>query len=261
MEALKIYVMGYFGGRFWEIDFARGLAVALMISFHFFYDLSFFGRAAIDLAGGFWFLFPRAIAALFILLVGVSLTLSYSRARREMAGPGLFLKYLRRGALIFSTGLLITLMTGIFIPGQYVVFGILHFIGLSIILAYPFLRLRYANIILGAAAIAAGFWVQNMVSDGPYLLWLGIAPEGFSSVDYFPLLPWFGLVLIGIFLGKTFYPDNVRRISMPDLSENRAVKTFCCLGRHSLLVYLIHQPVLIALLYAAGLIDLKALFV
>ena len=249
----------YFGGRFWEIDFARGLAVTLMIVFHFAYDLNYFGRMDVDLPGGLWFLFPRAIAAAFILLAGVSLTISYSRARKKASGSMLFLKYLRRGAWIFSWGLLITLMTCIFIPEEYVVFGVLHFIGLSIVLAYPFIGMRETNLVFGAAAIALGFYVKNIVSGNAYLLWLGVAPAGFASVDYFPLLPWFGVVLIGIYLGNALYPNNKRRMRIMGLQGNRAVKIFCFLGRHSLLVYLMHQPVLIALLYATGMIGIKNL--
>ncbi len=79
------------------------------------------------------------------------------------------------------------------------------------------------------------------------------------SVDYFPVFPWFGVFLIGIFLGNVLYPKYERRIQIPDLSRFFVVRFFCFLGRHSLTIYLLHQPILILLLYVLGVADLGSL--
>jgi uncharacterized membrane protein len=238
--------------RFWEIDFLRGIAIILMIFFHAAYDLKYFRGVGSDYGALFWFFFPRLIAALFILLSGLSLTMSYSAARRNLSGRALFMKYLKRGLRIFSWGMCITLITWVFLPSGYVVFGILHFMGLSIILAYPFLGGLYLDLFIGALLILSGLFLQGIEYDSPYLLWLGLVPHGFYTIDYFPLLPWFGVFLIGIFLGNAIYPDRARKISLPDLSKNPAVAVFSFLGRHSLLIYLLHQPLLMGLMYASG---------
>ncbi len=91
-------------------------------------------------------------------LMGVSLTLSNSRAQitGKYREGGLFKKYLKRGLKIFSLGLLITLATWIFIPQEFIIFGVLHFIGISIILSYPFLKSKYLNLFLGIGLIIIG---------------------------------------------------------------------------------------------------------
>ena len=240
--------------RFWEIDFLRGIALVLMAAFHFLYDLHFFGYKGLELSESFWFFSPRFIASMFILLVGVSLAISYSLSKGRFAGNGLFGKYLRRGAGIFFWGLVITFVSWIYVRDEYIVFGILQFIGLSIVLAYPCLKMRYGNLFLGIACIAAGLYLSSMSFTFPYLLFLGFVPKGFSTLDYFPLLPWFGVVLIGLFMGKNLYPSGVRKFRVPDYSKNFIASFFSLLGRHSLLVYLAHQPVIIFLLLLAGVV-------
>ncbi len=239
--------------RLWEIDLLRGISLVLMAAFHLLYDLRFFGIGAIGLSESFWFFSPRIIASMFILLAGVSLSISYARSK-SLTSNALYRKYLRRGAGIFFWGLVITVVTWVYVRDEYIVFGILHFIGLSIVLSYFFLEWNYRNLVLGMACIGAGLYLAPMSFSFPYLLFIGFAPEGFSSLDYFPLLPWFGVVLLGIFLGKNLYPAGARKYAVPDYSKNFAASLFCLLGRHSLLVYLLHQPVIIALLFFLGVV-------
>jgi len=231
--------------RFWEIDFLRGIALLMMIIYHLFYDVVFFGNYNFNLHSGILLLIARSSAAIFIFLVGVSLTISYSKARQSQN----FLKYLKRGLRIFSWGLLITLATWFFLKRGVIVFGVLHFIGIAIILAYPFVKFRARNILIGIVAIFLGFYISAFNFDFPWLLWIGIAPSNFYTFDYFPILPWFGVVLIGIFVGNMVYPNAKRGFNIPEVSKSRIIKSFCFLGRHSLFIYLIHQPVIITLLY------------
>ncbi|HEX7469089.1 MAG TPA: heparan-alpha-glucosaminide N-acetyltransferase, partial [Methanobacterium sp.] len=150
--------------RFWEIDFLRGLAVIMMISYHLLFDLSFFGVYPINTSSGFFWYFARITAFMFIFLVGISLHLSYSRAKmsgRYVGEKDLFFKYLKRGLKIFSLGILITLATWIFIRQDFIIFGILHFVGLAIILEYPFMKYKYFNLALGLVLIVLGFYLSN----------------------------------------------------------------------------------------------------
>jgi uncharacterized membrane protein len=238
--------------RFWEVDCLRGIAITGMILFHFFFDLNYFNIYTLGPDWKFWWLFPRAIAGTFILLVGISLTLSYNRTKKQKTGKALYYKYLTRGMRIFSLGLLITLMTWIFLPKGTILFGVLHFIGISIILSFPLVEHPKLALLLSFAILLAGIYLQNFTFDFPWLLWLGFTPSDFYTFDYFPLLPWLGITLLGIFFGNLFYPEGTKRFRIKELSNFFLVKILCFLGRHSLIIYLIHQPIIIFLLYLLG---------
>lgn len=259
--------------RFWEIDFLRGLAVAMMVLFHLLFDLDYFGASeasaevsepparvdfgvhARNLDSGFWLYFARATAAIFVFLAGVSLAVSYWRARKKMTPLELRLKFVGRGVRIFLWGMLITLATLVFLKEGFIFFGVLHLVGVSIILAYPLVRYRFTNLVLGVILIAAGIYVQGINASSYWLLWLGLAPAGFYTLDYFPLLPWFGVILIGLFFGNTFYPNAQRKFRLPDLSQFSIVRLIRVAGSNSLLIYFLHQPALVILLYLSGQID------
>ncbi|MGV8144201.1 MAG: DUF1624 domain-containing protein [Methanothermobacter sp.] len=253
--------------RFWEIDFLRGVAIILMVSYHFLFDINYFGIYSLNISTGLLWGFPRFIAGMFIFMVGVSLYLSYTRA--ELSGTykqagDFFFKYLKRGLWIFSLGLVITLATWIFIRQEFIIFGILHFIGLAIILEYPFLkynkRYKYLNLVLGLIFIFTGFYINSLTFNFDYLIWLGFIPQNLVTVDYFPLLPWLGVVSFGIFAGGRLYRDYQRRFKFPDLSYYRPIRIFTFLGRHSLIIYFIHQPILIVTLYLAGVLNPSIFF-
>lgn len=239
-------------GRYWELDLLRGIAVGMMVSFHALYDLDFFS-GPVDVHSGIWPSFAKAIATIFLLLVGISPNISSAGAR--VRGGDSFLRHLRRGAKIFSWGMAITISTILLLGDGFVVFGILHLIGISIILSYPFLRRPLADLVFGSAAISAGLWIRQFTFDSPWLLWLGFVPRHFCSVDYFPLLPWFGVVMVGIFLGTVLYPEGRRRVPLPDISARTPAKQICILGRNSLIIYLVHQPILIMAMQLLGIIE------
>jgi uncharacterized membrane protein len=242
--------------RFWEIDLLRGVAILMMIFYHVLYDLDRFGGFGIEIHTGFWRFFAFATASLFLLLVGVSLTLSYARASHTNSEQRLFPKYLNRGLRIFAWGLVITAVTWVLMRDGFVRWGILHLIGLSIILAFPLLKLRYGNLVLGSLLLLFGVLIRNLRVGSTWLLWLGLMPAHFTSVDYFPVLPWFGVVLIGVFVGNSLYPCYQRTFRLRDCSQVAMIRGINFLGRHSLLIYLVHQPVLIAALFLMGAVDI-----
>ncbi|MCK5474202.1 MAG: DUF1624 domain-containing protein [Candidatus Aenigmarchaeota archaeon] len=232
--------------RFFELDFLRGIAIMLMIFYHILFDLNYFAGFSFELWSGVFWIVGRTAAFIFIFLVGVSLTISYSRARVKIAGFSLFKKYFLRGFKIFSWGLLVTTVTYLFLPEGTIYFGVLHFIGVSIVLAYPFLRFRYLNLFLAAIFVVIGFCLKQFVFGFSYLLFLGFTHEHFYTLDYFPIFPWFAVVLLGIFFGNTFYAGGQRRFLIPDLSAK--LKPLLFIGRNSLLIYLLHQPILTAII-------------
>ncbi len=232
--------------RFFEIDALRGLAVIAMIAFHVLFALNFLAGYSFDLRNGLFLAIGRFAATAFVFLVGLSLTISYSRARQEKTGSDLFKKYLFRGIKIFCLGLAITGITFLSFPEFAVVFGVLHCIGLSIVIAFPFIRKGRTSLLLGLFLAIAGLWVAEFSFPFPWLLWLGLKPVGFQSFDYFPLLPWFGVILLGIFAGNLLYPNGKRAFQLPGFPPNPVVRLLCFLGRHSLVIYFLHVPVLVA---------------
>lgn len=235
--------------RFWEVDFLRGIAIIMMVIYHTMFDVVFLRISYIDLASLPVLLFLYPIGTMFLLLVGVSLTLSYSRTEGTLSSWERQRKFILRGLYIFGGGMLVTLGTWLYLKQGYVIFGVLHCIGVSTILAYPIIRQRIYPLILGIICVILGVFLQLMVVvDFPWLLWVGFIPSNFYTVDYFPLLPWFGVVLIGIFIGNSLYQNNKRRFRIRDLSQVHTVRGVCFLGRHSLLIYLLHQPIIVALL-------------
>ncbi len=239
------------GWRVWEIDCLRGLAVCMMLVANLTFDLDYF-VFSIDPQSGFLPLFARGTAGLFVFLVGLSLTLSDARAARS--GRRRFGRFLRRGLRIFGLGLLVSAATRLAVRDDFVVFGVLHLIGTAIVLAYPFLTLpAWVSLVTGLLIMGLGPFLAGVTVDFPWLLWLGVPYQGFSSVDYVPLVPWFGPVLVGIFAGRTLYPEGRRRWRPPDgWTKRRTLAPLAFCGRHSLLIYFVHQPVFLGLIILAA---------
>jgi uncharacterized membrane protein len=240
-------------GRLWEIDTLRGIAVVAMIVFHIAFDLYYLGAYSGDMYRGPWQVFARSVGSTFIFLLGVSLTLRLHRLQPALHPNQVFAPYLRRGLELLGWGMVITVVTYFAIGRGFVVFGILHLLGLSTLLAYPFLRAPWVSLVAGVVVIALGVYANDLVSTGPWLLWLGVMQVGRSMVDHYPVLPWFGIALLGVFVGHTLYPQGRRRSALPLLSHSLPVRVLAFLGRHSLPIYLVHQPILLGFLILVGI--------
>lgn len=243
--------------RYWEIDALRGVAIIMMIIFHLMWDLVTYNITPdVVLYAGFWKYFQRTCANLFLTLVGVSLAVvTIQRMGDDLKSLPPFRPYLRRGLKIFGCGMLVTLVVWAAGVG-YVHFGVLHLIGFASIAAYPLLRQRGLNLILWAIFFIAGYFLLPVHVDFPWLLWLGLPPYNYYPNDYFPVIPYFGVVLLGIFLGNSLYGPKGRRFLLPDISRWLPIRGLQWLGRHSLIIYLTHQLALFGILVALGLIRL-----
>lgn len=256
--------------RFWEIDFLRGIAIILMVLYHLLFDLSYFGKVNININSGIYLIIGRSAAILFLILVGISLTLSYSRNKLKTEGNKenngenkIYKKFILRGIKIFSLGLIITFFTWLIFPNNLIIFGILHLIGISIILSLVFLRLNeinkefnLLNLFLGIFLMILGLYLMNFNFNFNWLLWLGVIPYNLSTFDYFPILPWFGFVLMGLFLGNRFYKNYERQFKFINNPNNMLITIFQYLGKHSLPIYFIHQPLIFLFLYIFGIINI-----
>ncbi len=230
--------------RFPELDLLRTVAILCMVVFHGAYDLAVFYDRDIQVFDTGWTLFARATACLFLLLVGVSFAIS---ASRKETVPHLWKRQHNRFLILAAAAALISIVTYVADPETFVRFGILHLIALSMLLLPLCRRLKEASILLGIAVVLLGQWTHPTDSLAPTLsLVLGFPPAHFTTVDYFPLLPWFGVILMGYGLGHFLYVRSTTwRRHLPDALPQSVTWP----GRHSLLIYLLHQPILLAALY------------
>lgn len=233
--------------RIWEIDFLRGLSIILVVGYHLLYDLGAFVGVerflgfTTDLSSVAWRVAQSFFAGLFIVLSGTSCSLTRSNVRR--------------GSRLLAVSLAVTAVTYVFDPSSAVWFGILQLLAVSILIyGAAFERSGpVACAAWGAAVLALGAALpalkEALAVGFDWLLPLGIHSPGFSSFDYFPLIPWLGVFLIGAALGKSVYAPKRSLLPwrLPQTFVNAA-------GRHSLLIYIVHQPLIMGVLYALGLV-------
>lgn len=217
-------------GRVWEVDFLRGAALVLMIVFHVFFDLKEFYGYPIEYNSGIIFYIGKASGILFITISAVSCFFSGNNTRR--------------GLKILAVAGLITLVSHLYNPDYGIKFGILHLLGISILL-YPWFkdRNKYILVILGTMVIILGQVLGPVPADNNYLFLFNLTSSTWVSADYYPMFPWFGVFLYGIVLGRAFYG---RKMSLLRSTPRRDVFSF--IGRHTLPVYLVHQPLLLLII-------------
>lgn len=252
------------------IDGIRGIAIIAMVIYHALYDInhifridsSFFG---VNIFQIFSYLEPT-FAGVFILLSGVSSRLSHSNLKRglQLAGIAILLTI---GTIIYSN------VSG---NNESIYFGILHFIAAAILLfallrplldkipAYVSLPLWivlfamtfniWRSYFIGIPGIFK-FTLPNSIINNQYLFAIGIPnpnPNIFSSADYFPLLPWIFIFLIGTVLGV-----YVKQRRLPEKFYTTKMPFFAFAGRNTLLIYIIHQPIIYGILFLIFTIILK----
>uniref|UniRef100_A0A7C2S8V8 DUF1624 domain-containing protein n=1 Tax=Archaeoglobus fulgidus TaxID=2234 RepID=A0A7C2S8V8_ARCFL len=212
--------------RYPEIDLARGIAVVLMLVYHIFFDAYYFGK--IELSGAFWYYFPRFIGGMFIFISGYTLSIVKPELRR-----------LKKKVLKLATlAAIITAITYAFVPDKVVVFGIIHFFTFATLIGYIFLKFPKIQLPAGIAFFIMGLILNQKRVDTGMLLWIGLMPYSFSTLDYYPLLPWLGIFLIGMFFGNFVKPKGIK-LDLP----------LIYLGRNSLKIYVVQHPVIILFLH------------
>ena len=228
--------MGRRSDRIWEIDVARGLCIPGMILIHLIYDV-------VNLYGfihwpypAWYSLFKNNYGALFLLISGVSVTLG-SRS-------------IRRGVTVFFSGMIVSAVTfgmyrfGMAGRGIIIYYGVLHCLGTCMLLWPVFRSLSPRQLVLvGIPLVLAGWWLRGESFSMPWLMPLGFTFPGFSSSDYFPLMPNLGYFLLGAAFGKEYYAQKQTLFPNAD-TQNPVIRFFGWCGRNSLMIYLLHQPLL-----------------
>jgi len=233
--------------RIWELDAFRGVCIVGMVLMHLLFDLgTLFGLSQVSGHPVFQFIAAYG-GILFVLLSGICVTFSRSSVKRGLA--------------VLFFGLTCTLVTAAMYWLQLadksiiIYFGVLHCLGVCMLL-WPLCRRlpAWALTLLGVLIVAAGYYlIANVRVEAPYLFPLGLMRIDFVTSDYFPLLPNFGYFLLGAALGRTAYKNQ--QTLLPRVNAQSPLLRFLRLcGRHSLVIFLVHQPVL------TGLIALWTMF-
>lgn len=229
------------------VDVARGVALVAMFVFHFSWDLVFTGFSHADITGDLrWIVFARLIAGSFLTIMGASLVLATRNGVR-------WRPFLIRLGVIAGAAALVTIGTKLFLPDNFIFFGILHHIALASVLGLAFLRLPIALVVLVAAlCFAAPLLIHDArLNSGPGLI-LGLGTTFPETLDYVPIFHWFGCVLLGIVLARlllAYAPEGAWRRWRAASALTRLVAWG---GRHSLPIYLTHQLVFLGLLMGAA---------
>jgi uncharacterized membrane protein len=231
------------GGRLCLLDLARTVALSQMIVFHFAKDMELFGLIApgTTLTGG-WAVFAGGIAASFLFFSGMSLVLAHARGFRGRA-------WLRRLLLIAGAACLVSVVTYAVFPSRFIYFGILHALAAASLLGLPFLFLPvWASFVVAISVLVADAIFGRAVFTSSWLAWTGLGRDVRASLDFIPLVPWLAPFLLGIAFARIV---DLRRLE-PAWPRWFPVRAATWPGRQSLAVYLLHQPVLLALVWAAA---------
>lgn len=227
------------------VDIARGVAIVAMVVYHLFWDLSYFRFIAADV--GYdpqWVAFARSILAVFLFLVGVGLVLGHGRGIRWAA-------FWKRWAFVVAGALAISVVTWFAFPESFVYFGVLHAIALFSVLALPFLLAPlWLPIVVAAVVITLPFVFADALYNDKAWSWIGFWQVPPPTNDLVPVFPWFGAVLFGVIAARLVLasPRLTQRLAAIG-ATNPPARLLAWMGRWSLVIYLVHQPLLLGVIY------------
>ena len=231
--------------RLLPLDLARTAALFGMIVYHSTFNLQMFGLIPAGTAGSGWlFWLARSVAGSFLIFSGFSLWLAHGHGFRRGA-------FVRRWLRVAAAAALVTLATRFALPDYYVFFGILHSIAVCSLIGLLFLRVPAALVLLGAAAaVAAPSLLAGPAFDAGWMRFIGLHTLPTNAVDFVPVLPWLGPFLAGLALARL--AERAGLIVWAEKWSATAPKLLHRLGwpgRHTLAIYLLHQPIPFALLW------------
>lgn len=235
--------------RFAVVDIARGVAIIAMVAYHLCWDLSYFRFISADV--GYdpqWVFIARSILAVFLFLVGMGLVLGHGNGIR-------WRRFWRRWVFVVAGALIITVATYFVFPQSFVYFGVLHAIALFSLLGLAFvLTPLWLPVVVAAVVVALPFFHSDALFNQKAWSWLGFWQVPPPTNDLVPLFPWFGAVLLGIVAARLVLASGLAVRLAAIAPSGRLARLLAFLGRWSLLIYLLHQPILLGLVYPAAAI-------
>lgn len=246
--------------RFIELDLWRGFSVIFMIVFHVFFVLDFYGVVKNEMSSGFFEIFGDFVRVSFLLLVGVSAAISYEKVFARTGSRFLaVLRQWKRGVIAGVCALIVSFATFLVVPDTYVRFGILHLIAFSIFVLAFFAGSKRGSFAFAIFSFILGYFLKDCRS-----LILPVCGNGAEALDYFSVFPWIGFAAIGIFIGRIFYIEGMSDFSAGIFRifdpENFILNTISVMGRYSLLIYMLHIPIIIGMLVLFNVIFLSDVF-
>jgi uncharacterized membrane protein len=228
--------------RFDRLDALRGAAMVWMALFHFAFDLNHFRFIQQDFHNDpRWTLQRTAIVSLFLLCAGAAQAVALAQGQ---SWP----RFWRRWAQVAGCALLVSLGSWLMFPRSWISFGVLHGIALMLILARLLAPLGRGLWPLGAVAVLLPQWLQHPFFDAPSTRWVGLVTHKPVTEDFVPLLPWLGVMLWGVAAGQWLLQRRPAWFTAP---LPLALQPLALLGRWSLSFYMLHQPLLIGVLWLA----------
>ena len=243
------------GERYWEVDAIRGIALIGMIVYHLLACMVIFHMIVEDEEFLTYYGTINIASASFVLIAGVALILRHAR-KKGRTTQEYYRSIIIKALFLFIVAIGITIVTKIGAElilhnDVYVKFGFLHMLSISILLSLPFLRFGKWNILPGIIIVLIGILLIPQITAPEWLYPLGIHGAEFTDTtqDYFPLFPWFGVLLIGIALGDIFYPNGIRSFRFPNAGIVGKFFSRIGNGKVTLAVYLAHIPVIFVVLW------------
>lgn len=236
--------------RFQKLDILRWLAILLMIIFHINYSLlNIYWIKFLNFSEIFWFIIWKISVLLFITISWISFFLAEKKySSKKDNKKSISKKYFKYSLFLWFISLVITFWTYFILRSQTILFWIIHFFSISYLLILFFRRFKYFNIIIWLIIILIPFFV-SMKTNSHYLFFLWFLYPWFNSSDFYPIFPYFGIFLISywisIFLDKKWFLEKIFW-----WQNNWMISTSLeYIWKRSLLVYLIHQPIIILIIY------------
>ena len=232
--------------RIYLLDILRGLSVLAMILYHFFWDLGYFKFIELEMmTGGLPLLFAQSVGASFIIISGISSRLLY-------LSDNFLAKFVKRLGKLFFICTLITSVTFFFDKNSYIFFGILHLLATCSVLGL-LLNLVNNNLVIFLFFILSLIVSLNEITFNlpNYLSWIGFNNEVPLTNDFYPLFPWITFYLFGLWI---FQPAirYLRRYTKKNAhlpNDNSLFRFLEFMGRNSLKVYILHQPIFFSLFF------------
>ncbi len=227
-----------------RLDMLRGIAVVAMIAYHFCYDLVYFQWAYFDFQQDwFWQGARFVIVSSFLLLVGIGLQLA------TVGQNYLNSTHWNRLLKIAACAALVSVGSFLLFGQRFIFFGILHAIVVSSLIGLWLRQQLRLSFIIGSLCLLIGVLFEHPLFNHPALQWLGMMPYAPATEDYVPLLPWLGLVLYGSILGAWLLKSPKWQQHLAVAPESVFSHSLVFLGKRALWVYMLHQPILISLMY------------
>lgn len=224
--------------RYQSLDILRGLAIIGMVLFHANYMLEeVFAIEIFHFSTRFWYILGRVVGITFIIVSGISFYLSVQNRLLSR----IVTNTKKRFMILTTIALIISFVTYVFFYEQRISFGIIHFFAVATLLGLPFIRLWSWNMIVGILCLLVGYYINPISVDTDLLIPIGLTPMDYYSADYYPIFPWFGYYLIGY--GVADWLHRIRYFARVFSGSYTFIQPLASMGRYSLLIYVVHVPI------------------